>query len=59
MCSEGLKAKAERLWAHVFNIMQKKIIFFSLFSVLNARITYKVKEIYRKQKLITQGGNKL
>ena len=48
MCSKNLKAKTERLWAHVFNIMQNKIIFFSLFSVLNARITYKVKEIYRK-----------
>lgn len=35
MCSEGFKEKAERLWAHVFNIMQNKIIFFSLFSVLD------------------------
>ena len=27
MCSEGFKEKVERLWAHVFNIMQNKIIF--------------------------------
>ena len=48
MCSRDLKAKAERLWAHVFNIIHNKIIFFSLFSVLDDILILELNEACKK-----------